>query len=109
MLCLPRLTQDSFWFGCSAAILWFNIWQAMGGIVNVRLVGNSIIVTGPYCTAQGIIQQFAELRAAMSVLVHRRLLLMSLGPMAALTRIMKSLLLYVIPTLPLWHSILTTD
>jgi len=53
----------------------------MGGILNVRWVGDGIVATGPYCTAQGVIQQFGELGVAMIVLV-RPLLFMSLGPRA---------------------------
>jgi len=52
-----------------AALLGFDIWQSMGGILNVRWVGNGIVATGSYCTAQGVIQQFGELGVALIVLI----------------------------------------
>jgi hypothetical protein len=52
----------------------------MGGILNVRWVGNGIVATGSYCTAQGVIQQFGELGVALIVLVRPLLFIMSLSP-----------------------------
>jgi len=52
-----------------AAILGFDIWEAMGGILNVRWAHNGIVATGPYCTAQGIIQQFGEVGVGLSILL----------------------------------------
>src|SRR5579863_9326693 len=49
----------------------------MGSIVNVRWIHNGIVATGPYCTAQGIIQQFGVDGVGMSFLVCL-ILLMSL-------------------------------
>jgi hypothetical protein len=51
----------------------------MGGVLNVWWIHNGIVATGPYCTAQGVTQQFGELGVALVVLV-RTLLLMSMGP-----------------------------
>src|SRR5579863_1164872 len=52
----------------------------MGMVLSVRWIHNEIVATGPYCTAQGIIQQFGELGVAVSILVRRLFLLMSWGP-----------------------------
>ena len=41
----------------------------MGGILDVWWVHNGIVTTGPYCTAQGIIQQVGELGVALITLV----------------------------------------
>jgi hypothetical protein len=42
----------------------------MGGILNIRWVHNGIVTTGPYCTAQGAIEQFGELGVAVITLVR---------------------------------------
>ena len=41
----------------------------MGGILDARWAHRGIVVTGSYCTAQGIIQQFGELGVALITLV----------------------------------------
>jgi len=41
----------------------------MGGILDVRWAHNGIVTTGPYCTAQGVIQQIGELGVALITLV----------------------------------------
>ena len=41
----------------------------MGGILNIRWAQDGIVTTGPYCTSQGIIQQFGELGVAVITLV----------------------------------------
>ena len=51
----------------------------MGSIFNIRWIHNGIVATGPYCTTQGIVQQFGEVGVGLSILV-RLILLMSLGP-----------------------------
>jgi hypothetical protein len=47
----------------------FDILQAMGGILDVRWAHNGIVTTGPYCTAQGVIQQIGELGVALITLI----------------------------------------
>jgi hypothetical protein len=42
----------------------------MGGILNIRWAHNGIVSTGPYCTAQGVIQQFGELGVGLITLVR---------------------------------------
>jgi len=41
----------------------------MGGILDVRWAHNGIVTVGPYCTAQGIIQQIGELGVALITLI----------------------------------------
>ena len=41
----------------------------MGGLLDVRWAHNGIVMTGPYCTAQGVIQQIGELGVALITLV----------------------------------------
>ena len=41
----------------------------MGGILDVRWAHNGIVTTGPYCTAQGVIQQIGELGVGLITLV----------------------------------------
>ena len=41
----------------------------MGGILDVRWAHNGIVTVGPYCTAQGVIQQIGELGVALITLV----------------------------------------
>ncbi|KAH9979159.1 hypothetical protein BJV74DRAFT_131271 [Russula compacta] len=43
----------------------FDFVQAIGGILDVRWAHNGTVTTGPYCTAQGIIQQTGELGSAL--------------------------------------------
>jgi len=47
----------------------FDLLQAMGGIFDVRWAHNGIVTTGPYCTAQGVVQQIGELGVALITLV----------------------------------------
>ncbi|KAI0305707.1 hypothetical protein B0F90DRAFT_1624778 [Multifurca ochricompacta] len=47
----------------------FDILQAIGGIFDVRWAHNGIVNTGPYCTAQGIIQQIGELGVGLVTLI----------------------------------------
>jgi hypothetical protein len=47
----------------------FDSLQAMGGILDVRWAHNGIVTVGPYCTAQGIIQQVGELGVALITLI----------------------------------------
>ncbi|KAI0297943.1 hypothetical protein BC826DRAFT_951332 [Russula brevipes] len=51
----------------------FNILQAIGGILNVRWAHDGIVMTGHYCTAQGVVQQIGEFGVALvtlSLAVH---------------------------------------
>lgn len=41
----------------------------MGGILDVRWAHNGIVNVGPYCTAQGVIQQIGQLGVALITLV----------------------------------------
>jgi len=41
----------------------------MGGILDVRWAHRGIVTTGPYCTAQGVIQQIGELGVGLITLV----------------------------------------
>ncbi|KAH9176403.1 hypothetical protein EDB89DRAFT_1846396 [Lactarius sanguifluus] len=47
----------------------YDILQALGGILDVRWAHNGIVTVGPYCTAQGIIQQSGELGVALITLI----------------------------------------
>jgi hypothetical protein len=47
----------------------YDILTALGGILNIQWAHNGIVTIGPYCTAQGIIQQIGELGVALSTLV----------------------------------------
>jgi len=51
------------------SLLGFDILQAMGGILNIRWAHTGIVSAGPYCTAQGIIEQFGELGVAVITLI----------------------------------------
>ncbi|KAH9978832.1 hypothetical protein BGW80DRAFT_1249122 [Lactifluus volemus] len=42
---------------------------ALGGALNVRWAHNGIVTTGPYCVAQGILQQSGELGVALTILL----------------------------------------
>ncbi len=41
----------------------------MGGILDVRWAHDGIVTEGPYCTAQGVIQQIGQLGVALITLV----------------------------------------
>ena len=43
--------------------------QAIGGILNVRWAHNGIVTTGPYCTAQGLVEQIGDTGVALMTLV----------------------------------------
>ncbi|KAH9025443.1 hypothetical protein EDB85DRAFT_2075039 [Lactarius pseudohatsudake] len=47
----------------------YGILEAFGGILDVRWAHNGIVTVGPYCTAQGIIQQSGELGVALITLI----------------------------------------
>ncbi|KAH9040682.1 hypothetical protein EDB85DRAFT_2083550 [Lactarius pseudohatsudake] len=47
----------------------YDILQALGGILDVRWAHNGIVTVGPYCTAQGIVQQSGELGVALITLI----------------------------------------
>ncbi|KAI9463564.1 hypothetical protein BJY52DRAFT_921148 [Lactarius psammicola] len=47
----------------------YDILQALGGFLDVRWIHNGIVTAGPYCTAQGIIQQIGELGVALITLI----------------------------------------
>jgi len=47
----------------------YDIFLAMGSILSVRWVHNGIVEAGPYCTAQGIVQQVGELGVATVTLI----------------------------------------
>jgi len=47
----------------------YDIVQAMGGILDVRWAHNGIVTVGPYCTAQGVIQQIGQLGVALITLM----------------------------------------
>jgi hypothetical protein len=38
-------------------------------MLNIRWAHNGIVTTGPYCTAQGIVEQIGELGVALIILV----------------------------------------
>ncbi|KAI9463566.1 hypothetical protein BJY52DRAFT_1184586 [Lactarius psammicola] len=47
----------------------YDILQALGGILDVRWAHDGIVTVGPYCTAQGAIQQSGELGVALITLI----------------------------------------
>jgi len=47
----------------------FDFLQAMGGVLDVGWAHKGIVMTGPYCTAQGIIQQIGEVGVALITLL----------------------------------------
>ncbi|KAH8990251.1 hypothetical protein EDB92DRAFT_1763981, partial [Lactarius akahatsu] len=51
------------------SIFLYDILQALGGILDVRWAHDGIVTAGPYCTAQGIIQQSGELGVALFTLI----------------------------------------
>ncbi|KAH9083445.1 hypothetical protein EDB83DRAFT_15305 [Lactarius deliciosus] len=51
------------------SIFAYDILQALGGILDVRWAHDGIVTAGPYCTAQGIIQQSGELGVALFTLI----------------------------------------
>jgi len=52
-----------------AAILFFDIWQAIGGLLNIWWVHIGIVASGPYCTAQGVFQQFGGVGVGLCMLL----------------------------------------
>jgi hypothetical protein len=48
----------------------FDIIQATGGILNVRWAGEGQVITGSYCSAQGIIEQIGALGTSLIILVR---------------------------------------
>ena len=56
-------------FASQFSLFLFDILQAWGGILDVWWAHSGIVTTGPYCTAQGIIQQVGELGVALITLV----------------------------------------
>jgi hypothetical protein len=51
------------------AVLVFDLLQAIGGTLNIRWAHNGLVTTGPYCTAQGIVEQIGELGVALIIIV----------------------------------------
>ncbi|KAI9435760.1 hypothetical protein H4582DRAFT_1780533, partial [Lactarius indigo] len=47
----------------------YDILQALGGILNARWAHDGIVMGGPFCRAQGIIQQSGELGVALITLI----------------------------------------
>ncbi|KAF8274447.1 hypothetical protein EI94DRAFT_1713445 [Lactarius quietus] len=47
----------------------YDILQALGGILDVRWAHNGVVAVGPYCTAQGVIQQIGQLGVALITLI----------------------------------------
>jgi len=47
----------------------YDILQAMGGILDVRWAHDGVVTVGPYCTAQGVIQQIGQLGVALITLI----------------------------------------
>jgi hypothetical protein len=47
----------------------YDILQAMGGILDVWWAHDGIVTVGPYCTAQGVIQQLGQLGVALITLI----------------------------------------
>ncbi|KAF8502191.1 hypothetical protein F5888DRAFT_1918898 [Russula emetica] len=47
----------------------FDLLQATGGILNIRWAHNGIVTTGPYCTAQGLVEQIGDLGVALITLL----------------------------------------
>jgi hypothetical protein len=47
----------------------FDLLQAIGGTLNIRWAHNGFVTTGPYCTAQGIVEQIGELGVALIIIV----------------------------------------
>ena len=65
MLPFTRLIEISRQF----SLFVFDILQALGGILNIRWAHTGIVKAGPFCTAQGLIQQTGELGVALITLV----------------------------------------
>jgi hypothetical protein len=57
----------------------FDFLQAMGGVLDVRWAHNGIVNSGPYCKAQGIIQQIGEVGVALITLVRLIFMILSSG------------------------------
>jgi len=47
----------------------FDLLQAIGGILNTRWAHRGIVTTGPYCTAQGIVEQIGDVGVALITLL----------------------------------------
>ena len=47
----------------------YDVLTATGGILNVRWAHDGIVTVGPYCTAQGVIQQIGDVGVALLTLV----------------------------------------
>ncbi|KAI0276633.1 hypothetical protein BGY98DRAFT_694003 [Russula aff. rugulosa BPL654] len=47
----------------------FDILQGIGGAFSIRWAHNGIVTTGPFCTAQGLIEQIGELGVALITLL----------------------------------------
>jgi hypothetical protein len=47
----------------------YDILQAVGGILDVRWAHDGIVTVGPYCTAQGVVQQIGQLGVALLTLI----------------------------------------
>jgi hypothetical protein len=62
-------TSLLIWVLCKLSLFVFDLFQALGGIFDVRWAHIGIVALGPYCSAQGIIQQFGELGVALITLV----------------------------------------
>ncbi|KAF8274448.1 hypothetical protein EI94DRAFT_1713448 [Lactarius quietus] len=62
---LLRLPADIYML----SLFVYDILQALGGILDVRWAHNGIVAVGPYCTAQGIIQQTGQLGVALITLI----------------------------------------
>ncbi|KAI9453542.1 hypothetical protein BJY52DRAFT_1088953, partial [Lactarius psammicola] len=62
---LLRVPADVFML----SLFVYDILQALGGILDVRWAHDGIVTAGPYCTAQGVIQQIGELGVALITLI----------------------------------------
>ena len=47
----------------------FEFLQTIGGILMIKWAHDGIVTTGPYCTAQGLIEQIGDLGVALITLV----------------------------------------
>ncbi|KAI0047429.1 hypothetical protein FA95DRAFT_1228378 [Auriscalpium vulgare] len=46
----------------------FDLIQALGGVVDIKWIHGSFVHTGPFCTAQGVLQQLGEVGVALATL-----------------------------------------
>ncbi|KAF8261258.1 hypothetical protein EI94DRAFT_1746329 [Lactarius quietus] len=51
------------------SLFFYEILEAMGGILSIRWANEGIVTTGPYCTAQGIFKQIGALGVALITLI----------------------------------------